>query len=707
VSAVQTSMVEAALAWAADGWAVHPLHPGTKEPILGGWQDEATNNPDQIRMWWVAWPDANIGGAMRRADGAVLVAVDIDVRDGKPGLETMERIEQEFGDALPTTRTHRTSSGGSHHIYRVPPDWDLRSRAPIHPDYPGLDIKTWVGYVVLPPSHTVEGEHSSEGDYTVERDAPIWTCPDWVRELHQRTRSSAVLPGKRGKSGYRDNELTALAGLMARKGADEQEIFKALMAHDGAFPMPLGEAACRRIARGARRWGPDALNGLPDRDTDQANAKLLLHVAEGGIVFRYDDKAFSLWDDWRWVPASWSGELTLRAIDWLNRSGKHERARKLEFTRAQTGMWEAIKNEPGVSRTNEEFDANPYLFNVRNGTLDLRTGTLLDHDPDRLLTKLAGCDYDPNADMAEWEAFVLWCCCGDAEQANWLRVTLGQALIGQVDEHILAFLFGSGRNGKTQFLTAIQRTMGGYSIESGAELLTAKGPDKLHTEVTASLDGVRLAICPEPDKGSHWNAGRAKHLTGGDPISSRHLYGREFTFRPSHTLVVHGNWQPEIRDHSTAFKERLKLVPFTNWKPPNERIKRYGEHLAGPAVLRWLVSGAREYAQTQDLPTCASIARATEEYFRGQNPLVRFGDDECDFSPEKWSSTEDIYLMYTLWCKRTGQQYIETMEAFIPMFVKHYSLAYRRRRLGGDGQRRGLQGVGLSRVHPSQGTPVY
>lgn len=48
-----------------------------------------------------------------------------------------------------------------------------------------------------------------------------------------------------------------------------------------------------------------------------------------------------------------------------------------------------------------EFDRKPHLFNVKNGTIDLRTGEFTRHDPKHLLTKQSPIEYDPKAECPE------------------------------------------------------------------------------------------------------------------------------------------------------------------------------------------------------------------------------------------------------------------------------------------------------------------
>ena len=50
----------------------------------------------------------------------------------------------------------------------------------------------------------------------------------------------------------------------------------------------------------------------------------------------------------------------------------------------------------------DELDADPYVLNVLNGTLDLRTGELFPHCREHLITKLAPVEYDPQAACPTW-----------------------------------------------------------------------------------------------------------------------------------------------------------------------------------------------------------------------------------------------------------------------------------------------------------------
>jgi len=145
-----TNCGKAAIAYAQKfGWHVFPVHtirdgkcscgkadcgsPG-KHPLTRNGVKDATTDPDQIRMWWKEWPDANVG----IAGGNGLVILDIDPRHG--GDESLDELITEHGP-LPDTPEVLTGGGGRH-LY-------FTGAAPNKVGVmPGLDLRGAGGYVV-------------------------------------------------------------------------------------------------------------------------------------------------------------------------------------------------------------------------------------------------------------------------------------------------------------------------------------------------------------------------------------------------------------------------------------------------------------------------------------------------------------------------------------------------------------------------------
>jgi hypothetical protein len=145
---VQNTKLTAALQLAKQGHKVFPLVPDGKTPLLSGsWREHACDNPEQIKQWWGANPNANIGITMEK-----LVALDIDPRNGgDPSYELLRMLYD-----MPHTRRHVTWSQGSHILYRQPEGVQIGCPKN-HGLGAGIDVKGLGGYLVAPGS-TIKGK---------------------------------------------------------------------------------------------------------------------------------------------------------------------------------------------------------------------------------------------------------------------------------------------------------------------------------------------------------------------------------------------------------------------------------------------------------------------------------------------------------------------------------------------------------------------
>lgn len=158
------SFLEHALAWAEAGFYCFPCKPGAKKPITPNGVHDATTDPNQIREWWTANPDANIAVAPARSG---CYAVDVDP---PLGLASLETLITEHG-ALPATLAVRTPRGGLHYWFQGDCPSSVQKLGP------KLDTRGRGGYVLVPPS-IVNG-----AAYETIVDAEIAEGPAWIPAL--------------------------------------------------------------------------------------------------------------------------------------------------------------------------------------------------------------------------------------------------------------------------------------------------------------------------------------------------------------------------------------------------------------------------------------------------------------------------------------------------------------------------------------------
>lgn len=305
--------------------------------------------------------------------------------------------------------------------------------------------------------------------------------------------------------------------------------------------------------------------------------------------------------------------------------------------------------------TVRDLDTDPYLLNVANGTLDLRTDQLRGHDPGDRITKVTTAAYQQDADATTWETF-LERVLPDQEVRAFLQRLAGVALLGRVVEHVLGILTGVGANGKGVFTRAVEHALGDYAASPEADLFMLR--DGAHPTGQYDLLGVRWATVSETDQGRRLAEATMKRLTGGDPIRARRMRQDFIEFQPSHTAVLVTNHLPSVRGDDPAIWRRIRVVPFDVVIPEAERDKHLDERLQlqADAVLSWAVAGYRDYSARGDLGDPQAVTDATSAYQLDSDPVARFIDEECIVNQHGHTPSGELYTRWLKWAAAEGAE---------------------------------------------------
>lgn len=389
--------------------------------------------------------------------------------------------------------------------------------------------------------------------------------------------------------------------------------------------------------RGQARMAYRVAAAYPDR---------LMHVYGLGWHF---------WDGRRWAEDD-VGAAKRAVLDVLRQAlsesldDKELRAdvRKCESAAGVAGVLDlAVALEP-FAATVADLDADPYLLNVDNGTLDLRTFELRSHDPADRITKVATGAYRPDATGEPWAAF-LDRVLPDPEVRAFLARLVGVGLLGVVREHVLGILTGEGRNGKGTFYGTVNHTLGDYAHAADPELFLHR--DGAHPTGEMDLRGRRWVTVSESDEGRRLAAATVKRLTGGDTIAARRMRQDFVRFRPSHTAVLITNHLPKVRGDDPALWARLRVVPFDVVIPDAEQDTELGDRLQleATAVLAWAVAGYRDYRDRGSLDAPDAVKVATERYRNDSDAVRRFVDECCLVGPHYWTTTDAAFERWSRW----------------------------------------------------------
>ncbi|MFH1476125.1 MAG: phage/plasmid primase, P4 family [Verrucomicrobiota bacterium] len=511
-----------------------------------------------------------------------------------------------------------------------------------------------------------------------------------------------------------------------------QDIVDFLEAHDAQEP----EAICAEImtlAEKTSEWTPAkiweddisrlitkrnpldlAREGHPLARTDTGLSERFAFYHGAEVAYQTESALWFVWDGKRWARDPGLVEIRRRlaetarkikdeslvlpesmgtqpCIDYFRFAFSCEQVRRMDA---------AARLSPslGLARPLAMFDADPMQFCVKNGTVDLRTGKLLPHKSEDLITRISSVDFIPDATDPTFRRFIEHVTGGDIELESYLQRAAGYTLTGNIHEKCLFIIYSEATDtGKTCFITALLTALGEYGMTIGFDALLEPDRGGQANYDIAKLCGTRLAIASETKPGRRFAAELIKQLTGGDTLRAREIRQSSIEFRPSHKLWLCTNHAPMLSDGGDeATWNRLRRVPFNNQIPRIERDPKILAALATPdnpvarAFLVWAVEGAVLWYE-QGLGTCSAVDESTAAYQSETDPLQDFIDDCCELDRDSSTTAADLRQAYEKWAVKNGQKYTLSRHRFAAVLRKHECQEHK-----GTGGTRSWRGIGLT-----------
>lgn len=309
----------------------------------------------------------------------------------------------------------------------------------------------------------------------------------------------------------------------------------------------------------------------------------------------------------------------------------------------------------------EDLDADPYLFNCDNGTIDLHTGQFREHRPGDMITKLAPVTYDEQALCELWLKCLDEWMQGDNDKIGYLQRLMGMCLTGDTCARVFPIFFGLGANGKSVFIDTSCGLMGDYAFAAPEDLLAEKDYRSHPTEI-ASLAGKRLVTLSETAPNMKLRTSLVKRMTGDQKLSARFMRQDIFSFKPTHKTILSTQNKPRIIETAPAIWDRIHLVPWSYRILDKDQDPHLTDRLKSewPGILNWLLEGCRKWQEEGfSLRPPDSIKTATDEYRKASDILGDFVDEKLRLktSEESRIRVTDLYKLYRAYAKEHEIEY--------------------------------------------------
>ena len=268
------------------------------------------------------------------------------------------------------------------------------------------------------------------------------------------------------------------------------------------------------------------------------------------------------------------------------------------------------------------FVQNDGFRNFQNGVLNVETGALVPHDPNRGFRYVLPYGYDPNAKAPRFHDFLDEVTGGDVNLRKILEEFGGWALSG--DEywlHKCLLLSGEGKNGKSKFINALRMVAG---IENVSALsLNALMESQNNRQL---LEGKLFNIASEMSHRDMRDTDIFKRLTEGGVIDVKQMWYQPYMMENRTKLIFACNTIPDTTDQSYGFLRRMLIVPFNQTFEGKREDKfidaKFKQEL--PGIFNIFLDGYKRLKAQGDFTESKASSHALKNYTEDNNPLTDF-----------------------------------------------------------------------------------
>ncbi len=505
--------------------------------------------------------------------------------------------------------------------------------------------------------------------------------------------------------GSRNTKLTSIAGsLRYHHGMDEEQLNNNLQQiNQNQCHPPLPEKEVAGIARSVAKYAPGVYHQTNISQTnitqqnnnyelsDIGNATLFVDNFLSFIRYCHDFQKWLIYDGTRWKVDTNQTIDTLakqliteiysqnNSITDLNQQKQQKHYLRSQSYNSLIAMLKIAKTDERIKISANELDKDLMLLNCLNGTVDLRTGNLLDHDKINFITKTTNIIYDPNATCPVFTNFMNEIMLENQILINYLKRFVGYSLTGLTNEECLIILIGEGCNGKTKFREVIRSLLGDYAGQCDFNTLNAINNDNRIRNDLAKLIGSRCAMVAETEKKVELAWSLIKSLTGGDWVQARHLYKDYIEFKPTFKFYLATNHMPAIDLKDKGAVRRVHVINFKAYFPENI-IDRYLENKLReelPGILNWAIQGCLEWQEMKSLNPPAEVLLNENISYHYLDKLAEFFDDCLELSANGRIRKTTLPKLYIQWCQEHNIQIIPKKKLYAIFADKQFHITWK------------------------------
>lgn len=300
------------------------------------------------------------------------------------------------------------------------------------------------------------------------------------------------------------------------------------------------------------------------------------------------------------------------------------------------------------------------VMNFRNGMLDWREGTLVDHDPAYGSTVQLGTNWDPDADCPRFQEFLLDVMHEDYVALAWEMI--GYMMLSGNPRHVAFLFYGAGGNGKSTLMDVIGTLLGYQNVAS--ESLDDLNGNRFRT---ASLFGKIANLAGDIDATYQENTATFKRITGEDEVTAEHKNMPPFRFRSWAVPMFSANKFPGSADVTEGYLRRWIVLHFHKRIPQDKIVDR--EVLMArftaelPGIARRGVEALRVLDKRGHFDPQGEATKGKDEFAMAIDQVRQWlVDGDVTGGPGVETGLQRLYASYVIWADRSNQRKLREVE---------------------------------------------
>ena len=339
----------------------------------------------------------------------------------------------------------------------------------------------------------------------------------------------------------------------------------------------------------------------------------------------------------------------------------------IKVNKWQPSLYSNIKLLVTVMATSENnenpFDnSNPYLVSFKNGSYNIKDGSMKDNSADDYILQGHNYNLEVNGDTHvtnKWfeESF------GSKEAANVVKTYIGYMFVRTYQDYQKFMIFhGKGGDGKSTILNYL-RSLIGTSNTSNVDLADLVSKNDKARFMTSKLYQKDLNYYADIGDGFMEQTSMLKGLTGGDAITGEFKNKDPFEFINHAKLIFSANSLPVFNDFTDGFIRRPIIVEVHKIKHFTDRYSMKSIQAERGAfayecitLFKQLLDG--NYPGQLDkwgFPTTDEMEQALHTWIINNDLVSRWLDERCDTSDNAaFEKNVYVYDSYKQFCTSEG-----------------------------------------------------